>query len=231
MTNLKKTAGMAALLNSLTLLVALSTFAALGSEGVESGVPARELQFVNNQPIGFYIIYGSQLILGFTTLVMVLNLHNTLNAFAPNLARYATALGLIGTGLYLSNGLIDLNARPYLAHLYLTNPSQAETAYQLIPAITPGLINGASMTFGLWLIAATWALLKSQRWPLWFCYLGLATGIINTFSPVTLTLTYLAYILNIVCLASLGTLILRGRFISAVAENAEHPMVSASTHA
>lgn len=182
----RRAGGVAALVKAATYLVGFLVLGAyLAPEGFGDGTPAESVAFVVDHQAVLYawnaVLY---LLGGVALLVLVLVLHERLRAAAPLLARTATALGAIWSGLLLAAGMIALVGQRAVVDLHATSPDQAVSAWVAVDAVREALGGGIELVGGAWVLLLAVAGLRWRVLGRRLSVLGLVVGVAGVLTVV-----------------------------------------------
>ena len=152
-----------------------------------------------------YVVFGAFLV------VLVLALHDRLQAGSPAIMQTATAFGLIWAGLLIGSGMVYISGAGAVVDLYGTEPAQAAAAWLAIEAVHAGLGGEGEIVGGLWTLLVSWAALRTGGLPKALNYLGVLVGVAGILSilPGLNLLVGVFAIGQIVWFVWLGLLMLR----------------------
>ena len=194
MKGLQKIGGIAAILQGILFIIfPLFLFAILPSLGLAATTgpnaladPAQVLPAASQSPL--VSIFGLlDVPVAVCLMLVVLALHERLQAESPSLIWIATGAGLVGTVLFLAVGMGRFASVAQLSALYPQDPAGVATAYLAAGTVVEALNNAAVFAYGCWVLLASWASLQTGRLPKLLGYLGLLlglTGIITFLFPV-----------------------------------------------
>ena len=152
-----------------------------------------------------YVVFGAFLV------VLVLALHDRLQAGSPAIMQTATAFGLIWAGLLIASGMVYVIGVGAVVDLYGKEPAQAAAAWLAIDAVHAGLGGEGEIVGGLWTLLVSWAALRTGGLPKALNYLGVVVGVAGMLSilPGLNLLVGVFAIGQIVWFVWLGLLMLR----------------------
>ena len=211
MKDIQKVGGVAALCQGVGLATLVILFFGvlpnLGFTLNDFADPAKTLPFVIAQPgLFFWITAVAGVIFDSFTIVLVLALHNRLQAGSPDWVRTATAFGFLTVFLFIAAGQLNYTAVNELASLYSRNPAGAGSAYLAINAAIDGLRNGASFAAGWWFLLLSWVAVRKGGLPKLLGYFGLLVGVLNI---IGLFGVPIALLINVPWFLWLGVALLR----------------------
>jgi len=194
MKSLQTVGGIAALLQGVLFVVfPVFLFVLLPSQGLGAatgpdalGSPSEVLPVASKSPL-VQIFSLLDVPVAVCLILVVLTLHERLQANSPLVMQIATASGLIATVLFLAVGMARFTGVSQLARLYPQDQAGVATAYLAAGVVIEGLNNGGVFAFGWWVLLASWAGLRTGWMPKLLGYLGLlfgVTGIITFALPV-----------------------------------------------
>ena len=193
MKNLRKVAGIAALIGAATNLFALVTLLTLlEPKGYGSDDPGQVVAFLaDNQAImrvWYIIIY---LVFGVSMIFLSLALYERLKAGSPARAQAVTTFGLIYAVLVIVIGTLAINNLSTVVKLYGENPAQAATVWLTLDSVETGLGAGGGETIvtALWFLLLSWAALRARELPRVLNYLGVVLGVAGILSVVLASLS------------------------------------------
>ncbi len=176
MRNLQQMGGIAALYEAVAYVVGILFFIFIVDyAGVVD--PIQKVALLVDNLAGMYIItLIIYVIFGVFLVVLVLALHERLQANTPVIMQTATAFGLIWAGVVIAGGMIFNIGTGVVVDLYSTDPTQAATVWLAIDAVFNGLGGGVEILGGLWVLLVSWAALRASGLPRTLNYLGLVVG-------------------------------------------------------
>lgn len=176
MRNLQQMGGIAALYEAVAYVVGILFFIFIVDyAGVVD--PIQKVALLVDNLAGMYIItLIIYVIFGVFLVVLVLALHERLQANTPVIMQTATAFGLIWAGVVIAGGMIFNIGTGVVVDLYSTDPTQAATVWLAIDAVFNGLGGGVEILGGLWVLLVSWAALRASGLPRALNYLGLVVG-------------------------------------------------------
>jgi hypothetical protein len=184
MKNLQKIGGIAALVQGILFIVfPLFLFVILPSQGLQATTgpnfladPAIVLTAASTTAL--VSIFGLlDVPIAVSLILIVLALHERLQADSPMMMRIAAGAGLVGTVLFLAVGMVRFTSISQLAALYSHDQAGVAAAYLAADTIVEGLNNAAVFAFGWWVLLASWAGLQTGGLPKLLCSLGLLLGV------------------------------------------------------
>ncbi|MEM7343423.1 MAG: DUF4386 family protein [Chloroflexota bacterium] len=177
MNDLRIMGGISALIGALTYIVGFALAMTLLAP-VWDLEPAQYVAFLaDNQTLMIawhLIIY---LINAVFLVILVIALHERLNAGASGMMKTATAFGLIWAGLVIASGMLIINDLAVIADLYSKDPVQATSASITLSAVEDGLGGAVELPGGLWILLVSWVALQVKRLPKALNYLGILIGV------------------------------------------------------
>jgi hypothetical protein len=221
MNNLQKMGGVAALVEGATYLLGIVIAFTILAPTWELNPEQYVAFLVENQTfmhIWHLIIY---VVNDIFLVVLVLALYERLKGSTSALAQVAAAIGLIWAGLVVASGLLIINDLGVIADLHGQNPAQATTVWLALSAVENGLGGAVELPGGLWMLLVSWAAWRSKELPTALNYLGLVVGMagILTAVPALGELGVAFGLGSIVWFIWLGIVMLRSRFVTAVAHS------------
>ena len=118
--------------------------------------PTKIMAAVSAAPAMFYVLNLSTIVAYFLLLVMVLALHELMQAKAPNLTRMMLIAGSAGTILVMTEGLV------YLKGMEIVAPAQDISAYRAYTATAAGIGAMGSIAYGCACLLIGCAILKTH---------------------------------------------------------------------
>lgn len=148
--------------------------------------PAQKIALLADKPA---VIYLTNLIMyeifGIVLAVLVMALHERLQAAAPALIRLATAIGLIWAGILIASGLVANAAIAPVLALQAKDPAQAAVAWVAIETVSNGLSSAnGEILGGVWTLLVTWAAWQAKGLPRALNYLGWLVGGVGLASAI-----------------------------------------------
>jgi hypothetical protein len=181
MTSFQKSGGISALIAAATYLAGfalLFTLLSPSGYGSDHADPMKIVEFSVAKPaimyawnLTIYVINGIALV------VLALALHDRLKSSAPELARIATAFGVIWAGLVIASGMVANVGIGAVAEVYATDPDQAAVLWTTLSAVENGLGGGNEIVGGIWVLLLSWAGLRTGAIPKLLNFLGLLIGV------------------------------------------------------
>ena len=188
MNDLQKMGGVAALVEAATFVVGFGLFLAML---IPAGFFARDIgpsQIVallaDNQAIthiGYLLLH---VVHGIFLVVLALALYERLKAGSPATVQTATAFGVIWAGLEIATGMVSSFGLRTIVDLYGKDPAQAEAAWLVLEFLQNGLGPKNLIPGGLWILAISWAALRTGKLPAALNYLGLVIGVLGILAAV-----------------------------------------------
>ncbi len=188
MNDLQKMGGVAALIETATLVVGFALYFTLlasadyGSLDVD---PVQNVAFLaDNQAIMYtwnliiYVVFGVFLV------VLALALHDRLKAGSPAMVRTATAFGLIWAGLVIASGMVANIGAGIVVDIYGNDPAQAASVWLTLSFVVEGLGGGNEIVGGLWVLLVSSAALRTGGLPRTLNYLGVVIGVAGLLTVV-----------------------------------------------
>jgi hypothetical protein len=182
--NLRRLGGAAALLMAAAYLIGIAlNFTVLDTTGIAD--PIEEIGFlVRNQTIMSIWILFIYVVFGALLVVLALALHALVQDDAPDLARVATAFGLIWACLLIGSGMVYKLGLETVATLYRDDAAVATTVMAAITAVHEGLGGANEIPGGLWTLLISTAALRTGRLPRGLGILGLLIGAAGVFTVI-----------------------------------------------
>jgi hypothetical protein len=173
----KSTAALA-FAEAVTVVVGLGLFVTSLSDYTSDDLSATEsVAFIADHEPLMYVWNTITLVLfGVLLVPLALSLHQRLKPGAPEVARAATAFGLIWAGLLLAGGMVTNIGLGVLADLHAGGAADAGAVWTTLDAVQNGLTGGNEIVGGLWILLISWAGLRSGALPRAMNYLGLLMG-------------------------------------------------------
>jgi len=188
MNDLQKMGGVAALIETATLVVGFALYFTLlasadyGSLDVD---PVQNVAFLaDNQAIMYtwnliiYVVFGVFLV------VLALALHDRLKAGSPAMVRTATAFGLIWAGLVIASGMVANIGAGIVVDIYGNDPAQAASVWLTLSFVVEGLGGGNEIVGGLWVLLVSSAALRAGGLPRALNYLGVVVSVAGLLTVV-----------------------------------------------
>ena len=125
-----------------------------------------------------YVVFGVALV------VLVLALHDRLQAGSPAIMQTATAFGLIWACLLIASGMVFISGSAAVAALYSSDPSQAAAIWFTIDTVHAGLGGEGEILGGLWTLLISLAALRTGALPKALNYIGVVVGVAGILSIV-----------------------------------------------
>ena len=116
------------------------------------------------------------ILFGIALVVLSLALHERIRSASPDLARVATAFGLLWAGLVLASGMIFNVGTAAVVDLHGTDPTAAGAAWTAIAAVQNGLGGGNELVGGLWTLLVSVAALRQRVLPRALNLVGVVVG-------------------------------------------------------
>ena len=145
--------------------------------------PAQKLALLINNQLSMqtitlltYVGFGALLV------VLVLALHDRLQAGSPAIMQTATAFGLIWAGLLIGSGMVYNTGVGTVVALFSNDPAQAAMVWLAIDAVHAGLGGEGEIVGGLWTLLISWAALRTGGLPRVLNYLGVVVGVAGILS-------------------------------------------------
>jgi hypothetical protein len=183
--NVQKMGGFAALYLAAAYAIGISLFLVV-LDYTNIVEPAQKVALLVDKSI---IIFLTNLIMyvlfGVFLVVLVLALHERLQAVSPMIIRMATAIGLIWAGMLIASGMVaNAGIAPVVA-LHAKDPAQAALAWLAIESVTNGLSSAnGEIIGGIWMLLVTWAAWQAKGLPKGLNYLGFLVGVVGLVSAV-----------------------------------------------
>lgn len=178
----QKMGGSAALFEAAAYVVGIVFFGFVtGYPGAAE--PAQRVAFLAGNQLSMqtmtlliYVVFGAFLV------VLVLALHDRLQAGSPAIMQTATAFGLIWAGLLIASGMVYIIGVGAVVDLFGKAPGQAAAAWLAIDAVHAGLGGEGEIVGGLWTLLVSWAALRTGGLPKALNYLGVVVGVAGILS-------------------------------------------------
>jgi hypothetical protein len=215
MKSFPKAGGVAALIQAALFLITLIfVFAILPSQGLASpeafNDPARALASAVQSPM-LALFNWLDVAFAVTTVIIVLTLHERLQADAPILTRLATTAGLTAAILLLLLGMIGFSAVTELARISVQNTAGAQTAYIAVNALINSLRPANTFAYGWWVLLVSWVALQARSaLPKPLSYFGIIFGLMGIITFAVPLLGFLGIIVGLLWFGWLGMTLLRG---------------------
>ena len=177
MKTLQKMGGVAALFHAAAYLIGIVMYFAVLSPIIDAATEQYVAQLAEYQTTLTIWIFIAYWVSGFCLVVVALALYERLQAGEPALMQLSTVLGLIWAGLIIGSGNLMLHGFGQIAHLYATNPAQAETAALAVGIVENGIVSGNELIGGLWVLLLSWSALRTEKLNKGLNYLGILIGI------------------------------------------------------
>ena len=214
MNDLRKLGGIAALIHSAAYVVGIGLYFTVLNPVLDAD-PAQYLALLaEHQNLLYVWILIAYWVAAFCLVIVALALYDRLKTGSPALMQIGTALGLIWAGLIIGSGNLMLHDFGEVAHLYSSNPSQAEVVLLALTAVENGIVSGNELIGGLWALLVSWTALRAGGFSKALSYFGLVSGaagiasIIPALNEVGITIFALGMI---VWFAWVGIVLLRRR--------------------
>ena len=180
--------GWAALVEAFTYVVGFGVAAAyLAPEGFIDAQddPAESLAFLLEHQTVMYAWYlVLYLVAGAALVVLVLGVHDRLEARTPSLSRTTTAFGLIWAGLLLASGMVALVGQRVAVELAATDRAEAVSTWSAVRVVQDALGGGIEVVGALWVLLVSAAALRSSALPRGLVVLGVIVGVAGTMTLV-----------------------------------------------
>jgi hypothetical protein len=214
MNNLQKAGGISAVIAASTYLFAMALAASLLTPMLDSNLGLRDYMafLVENKTLVFLWHIAMYVINGVFLTVLVLALYERLKDDAPRLAKVATVFGLFWTAFVFLSGLITLYGTEVLISLYATDQANAANLRLALETITRGIDNSDKLLGCLWVGFVSLSAYNSIALPKAVNVFGLAisaVGLIGTFIPTFVAISYLFGVGAIVWWLWIGFVMLR----------------------
>ena len=178
----QKMGGIAALFEAAAYVLGM-VFFGLVVDSFGAVEPAQKMALIVNNQLSMqtvtlliYVVFGAILV------VLVLALHDRLQAGSPAVMQTATAFGLIWAGLLIASGMVYIIGVGAVVDLYSKAPAQAAAAWLAIEAVHAGLGGEGEIVGGLWTLLVSWAALRTGGLPKALNYLGIVVGVADILS-------------------------------------------------
>lgn len=162
-----------------------------------------------------YVMYlVTYVVLGIVLGVLVISLHDRLQAGGRLLGRVTSAVGLLWAFVLVASGMVFNYGMTTIVGLAQTDPASAGAVWQAIEPVALGLGGaGGELLGGLWVLLVGIAALRSGVLPKAHSWLGVVIGVAGIVSvvPVLHEAAYLFGLLQIVWFAWMGVALWRGR--------------------
>ncbi len=176
--SLQKLGGVAALFEAFAYVVGFVVLATLmNPENAADWNAQQKLAFLLERKLlvqvwnlTIYVAFGAALV------VLVIALHERLQAGALALVQVASAFGLIWCGLVIASGMVSNVGLEAVGRVFAKDPASAVSAWLAIGAVQDALGGGVELVGGLWVLLISWAALKSGALSERLNYLGLVVG-------------------------------------------------------
>ena len=214
MKNSQKVGGLAAVIQSILFLITLIfVFVVLPGQGLAGpeafNDPALALDSAVQSPM-LALFNWLDVAFAVTTVIIVLALHERLQANSPTLIRFATTAGFAAGVLLLLLGMIGFSAVSELARLSVQNPAGAEIAYIAVNAVINSLRPANTFAYGWWVLLVSWVALQSGgALPKPLSYLGLLFGVMGILTFAIPLLGFLGIIVGLIWFGWLGIVLIR----------------------
>ena len=165
MKSFQKAGGVAALIQSALFLITLFfVFALLPGQGLAGpeafNDPALALASAVRSPM-LALFNWLDVAFAVAAVVVVLALHERLQANSPALVRLATTAGLTAAILLLLLGMIGFSAVSELARVSVQNSEGAQTAFIAVNAVINSLRPANTFAYGWWVLMISWVALQT----------------------------------------------------------------------
>jgi hypothetical protein len=144
-----------------------------------------------------------------TTMVLVLAMHERLQAGGGIHIRLASVSGLAAAVILLILGAVGYSAIRQLADVYGQNQAGASSAYLGIYALTTSLQAASIFAYGWWLLLVSWVDLSQNTLPRLLDYLGIVYGLMGILAFALPILGFLGILVGIIWFGWLGIRLLR----------------------
>lgn len=195
MKSLEKAGGVAAIIAAATYIVAMALAVTVLRPMVDAGTGFHEYMdfLVDHATIVYLWHFSMYLINGACLVVLVLAINERLGPYSPNLAKIATAFGLIWTAFVILSGLITNYGIAALIALYGKSPAQAEALKIAFDVVTAGIDSSDKFAGCLWVGLVSLASFKQRVFPRAFDIFGMAIsvmGLVGTTIPSLVSISY-----------------------------------------
>lgn len=148
--------------------------------------PAQKVALlINKQNVIYLTNLTAYVFFGIVLVLLMLALHERMNAASPMLMKVASILGFIWAGTLIASGLVANAGIAPVVSLYQTDPSQAAVLWSTFETISTGL-GGANSEIlgGLMTLLVSIAGLKTSRLPKALNVVGIVVGCVGIASTV-----------------------------------------------
>jgi len=214
MKSFQKAGGVAALIQSALFLITLFfVFALLPGQGLAGpeafNDPALALASAVRSPM-LALFNWLDVAFAVAAVVVVLALHERLQANSPALVRLATTAGLTAAILLLLLGMIGFSAVSELARVSVQNSEGAQTAFIAVNAVINSLRPANTFAYGWWVLMISWVALQTGgTLPKPLSYLGFLFGAMGIATFAVPLLGFLGIIVGLVWFGWLGIALLK----------------------
>ncbi len=216
MKKLQKAGGISALIAAATYVFAMALVATLLTPMLDSNLGFQEFMkfLIANKLLAFLWHFSMYFINGVCLTVLTLALYERIKDDSPNLAKIATIFGLFWTAFVFLSGLITIHGTQVLIDLYEKNQANAANLKLMIDTATTGIDNSDKLLGCLWIGLVSLSGYNSKTFPRAVNVFGLVislAGLIGTFIPALVFVSYIFGVGAIVWWLCIGIVMLRER--------------------
>lgn len=212
--DLQRLGGVSALLEALIYATAIVYFLLILDYASVTDPAEAVALLVANQASMYAMNLLAYVVFGLLLVVLVLALHEHLQADAPVLMRPATVFGVVWAGLVVASGMIANVGAAAVVDLYATDPAGATALWMAIDPVVEGLGGGNEIVGGVWTLLVSVAAMRAGLLHRTVNYLGAvvgAAGIVSAIPALADVGGGVFGLLGLVWFAAVGVLLLRGR--------------------
>ena len=214
MKNSQKAGGLAAITQAILFLaILIFIFVVLPSVGLAGPEAFNNPELVLASAVqspALALFHWLDVAFAITTVIIVLVVHERLQASSPTLIRFATTAGLAAAVLLLLLGMVEFSAVSELARLSVQNSADAKTAFIAVNAVINSLRSAHTFAYGWLILLVSWVALQSGgTLPKPLSYLGLLFGIMGILTFAVPLFGFLGIIVGLIWFGWLGMVLLR----------------------